>query len=143
MNQVAEFRAHDLTELQTVAERLASRIKMGDWIWLEGDLGAGKTALVRAMMRAWGYQGEVTSPTYLIMNEYELWGRKVYHIDGFRLEGRASEVWDPQALEEGICLVEWPQNTGLRPERFQWKIEISANPQSNERLIRLISKPFC
>jgi len=143
MKDVTEFSAQDLTELQKVAERIASRIQMGDWVWFEGDLGAGKTALVRALLKAWGYAGEVTSPTYLIMNEYELWGRSVYHIDGFRLEGRASDVWDPEALEKGICLVEWPQNTGLKPERFQWKIEISVDSQSNRRLIRLISKPFC
>jgi tRNA threonylcarbamoyladenosine biosynthesis protein TsaE len=141
--ETLEWTAADLEELQKVAERIASRIQMGDWVWMEGDLGAGKTALARALMRAWGYQGEVTSPTYLIMNEYELWGRKVFHIDGFRLDGRPADVWDPEALEQGICLVEWPQNTGLKLSRFQWKIEISVDSQTNQRLIRLISKPFC
>jgi len=143
MAETLEWTAADLDELQKVAERIASRIQMGDWVWMEGDLGAGKTALVRALMKAWGYQGEVTSPTYLIMNEYELWGRRVFHIDGFRLDGRPADVWDPAALEQGICLVEWPQNTGLKPSRFQWKIEISVDSQTNQRLIRLISKPFC
>lgn len=143
MADTLEWTAADLDELQKVAERIASRIQMGDWVWLEGDLGAGKTALVRALMKAWGYSAEVTSPTYLIMNEYELWGRKVFHIDGFRLEGRSADVWDPEELEQGICLVEWPQNSGLKPSRFQWKIEISVDSQTNQRLIRLISKPFC
>jgi tRNA threonylcarbamoyladenosine biosynthesis protein TsaE len=92
--------------------RLAQQLPAQAVIYLYGELGAGKTALVRALLHALGYRGKVRSPTYTLVEPYELPGRTLYHLDLYR-------VSDPQELEylglrellgaDAVCLVEWPQ----------------------------------
>jgi tRNA threonylcarbamoyladenosine biosynthesis protein TsaE len=82
---------------------------------ISGDLGAGKTTLIRAMCHGYGVVGEVTSPTYAIVHEYEAPRSVVYHLDLFRLDGPAQLVhigWTEIVSAFALVLVEWPERAG-------------------------------
>ncbi|MEQ8858803.1 MAG: tRNA (adenosine(37)-N6)-threonylcarbamoyltransferase complex ATPase subunit type 1 TsaE [Pseudomonadales bacterium] len=101
-------------EAATVAfgARLAARLRPGMLVYLHGDLGAGKTTLARGILRALGHSGAVKSPTYTLLEPYELPSYLVYHFDFYR-------IVDPQELDfigvdelldsAAIKLVEWPE----------------------------------
>jgi len=82
-------------------------------IFLQGDLGAGKTTLVRGFMRAAGYDGVVKSPTYNIVEEYELEQRLFYHFDLYRLVDAEELEWlgmEDYLKANSVCFIEWPDN---------------------------------
>jgi tRNA threonylcarbamoyladenosine biosynthesis protein TsaE len=90
---------------------LAATLKPGIVVWLEGDLGTGKTTLVRGLMREAGEAGPVKSPTYTLVEVHLISGLYFYHFDFYRFN-QAEEYLDA-GLDEyfsgnGICLAEWP-----------------------------------
>ncbi len=102
------------------AGRLAPLLRAGDVVALRGDLGAGKTALARAVVRALAGEGtEVPSPTFTLVQIYGAPPAPVWHFDLYRLSdpGEVEELgWD-EARADGIALVEWPDRLGpLAPE---------------------------
>ena len=94
---------------------LAAAVRPGCVIWLEGDLGAGKTTLVRGLLRAAGDTGPVKSPTYTLVEVHPVSGIYFYHFDFYRfnqpeeyLDAGLDEYFAKHGNAAGICLVEWP-----------------------------------
>jgi tRNA threonylcarbamoyladenosine biosynthesis protein TsaE len=102
----------DAGAMEAVGARLAPLLRAGDRVFFSGDLGAGKTTLIRGILRGLGYTGPVKSPTFTLVESYTVAGLEFYHFDLYRLE-------DPEELEtigirdymdgHGVCLVEWPE----------------------------------
>ena len=97
-------------QTEEVGARLAEGLSPGDVVTVSGELGTGKTTLVRGACRALGVQGPVTSPTYTIGHRYA--GRiPVSHLDLFRFAGVSAAEWgdlEPYFLD-AVCFVEWPE----------------------------------
>ena len=130
----------DLSATERLAAHLAPCLKPGDVVALRGDLGAGKTAFARALIRAlMGDEAEeVPSPTFNLLLTYEAEAGTVYHFDLYRLDAaqEAYELGIEEAFDEGITLIEWPDRLGaLLPEdRLDLTLEILSDSARRGRL---------
>jgi tRNA threonylcarbamoyladenosine biosynthesis protein TsaE len=99
-------------ELAEWGERLGRASTAPLVIAISGELGAGKTTLVRAICHGYGVRDDVTSPTYTLVHEYKSGRSKVYHLDLYRLRN-AGELtalgWDEIMNEDALVIVEWPE----------------------------------
>ncbi len=133
-----------LADTERLAARLASALRPGDALLLEGPLGAGKSALARAVLRRLVCDPalEVPSPSFTLVQSYDLpHGNAAHHYDLYRLSGPADlrELgWDE--AREGIVLVEWPDRLGaLRPDDA---IDVALAPGGGEeRRVATLSGP--
>ena len=109
-----EFISHSAEQTQRIGERLGRMLDSGDVVCLEGDLGAGKTCLAQGIGRGLGAAARLTSPTFIIVNQYRLPGRsyRLQHVDLYRIEAvaeaRATGLED-LFFGEDVCVVEWAE----------------------------------
>jgi tRNA threonylcarbamoyladenosine biosynthesis protein TsaE len=120
------IRPLSLPELVAEGETLGQSLPPGSVLAFEGDLGAGKTTLVQAIVRGLGATTPATSPTYALVHRYQ--GRRgpVFHVDCYRLrspEEAADLDWEGLLREGDALLIEWPERAGawlpVRPRRFR------------------------
>ena len=129
-----------LTERELVdwGSRLGRQIDPPLFITVDGDLGAGKTTLVRAICNGYGVRDEVTSPTFAIVHQYEAPKSPVYHIDLFRLETPSALQnigWDDIVQADALVLVEWPRRAGSLIPQSHLPIELRHVPGDGTRRV--------
>ncbi|VVC75033.1 tRNA threonylcarbamoyladenosine biosynthesis protein TsaE [Aquicella siphonis] len=154
MNKHIRFTTHLTNEGATLAfgVRLAQAVKSGVILYLDGQLGAGKTTLTRGFLRGLGYQGKVKSPTFTLVEPYEVSGKKIFHFDFYRLDHPEelmhigiAEYFDPGS----VCLIEWPEkgypvlpeadlicHIAIEPEGRSLRLE--ARSQRGDEILKLL-----
>ena len=115
------YNVNSVEETWELARKLASELKPGDVVCLEGDLGAGKTTFTQGLAAALGVPGRVTSPTFCIVQEHRQQStaadssRLLVHMDLYRLHGEDDVIaigWEDYLAEGAILVVEWPERAG-------------------------------
>jgi tRNA threonylcarbamoyladenosine biosynthesis protein TsaE len=130
------FTLNDLNDV--VRELLKAGAGRNIWLFY-GGMGAGKTTLIKAICKALGVHSPMTSPTFSIVNEYNIEsGGVIYHFDFYRLknEEEAYDIGVEEYLDSGrICFVEWPERIPsiLPPSRFELHIDIESATQRRIR----------
>ncbi|MBA2518114.1 MAG: tRNA (adenosine(37)-N6)-threonylcarbamoyltransferase complex ATPase subunit type 1 TsaE [Chloroflexia bacterium] len=145
MSLILAIASHDDTVRLGI--ELGRRLVPGDLVLLHGDLGSGKTTLAQGMLAGLGVTGPVPSPTFTLINEYDVnaasggdrW--RLYHLDLYRLRDDELDgigFDDYLAPADGISLIEWPERAGSRLDTDYLLIEITAtgNQQRNIRVSR-------
>ena len=123
MPPATELQSASPEETERAGERLAARLRPGSVVALVGDLGAGKTCFIRGLVRGLGVNQTVSSPTFVLVNEYR--GRlPVFHVDAYRTESLAELLdlgLDEYIGGDGVTVVEWADKLpALLPAHTIW-----------------------
>ena len=140
MSEVTLYLA-DEEAMTAFGARIAKTTQGHGLIFLEGDLGAGKTTLSRGIIRGLGHVGAVKSPTFTLVEPYEIGDIRAFHFDLYRLV-------DPEELEylgirdyfedDALCLIEWPdKGAGFLPKP---DLTITISPQDSGRSLKILSQ---
>ncbi len=113
-----EYLSHSEQETQEIGKKISATLHGGDIVALSGDLGAGKTTLVKGIAAGLGIEHEMTSPTFTLMNVYDVKSKKakvksLVHIDTYRLKDEKElvdiGVEDYLGAPDTVCIIEWPE----------------------------------
>ena len=119
-----EFFSHSPHQTRRLGIHLGGLLKVGDLICLEGNLGSGKTVLVQGIAQGWGALDPVSSPTYVIVNEYRRADQqRLFHMDAYRLENAMDvEILDfDRMMTQGPIAIEWAERIRtMIPEKHLW-----------------------
>jgi tRNA threonylcarbamoyladenosine biosynthesis protein TsaE len=129
----------DESATAALAARLAALARPGDVIALSGELGAGKTSFARAFIRARGGDEAVPSPTFTLVQVYDLPQGAIWHFDLYRLR-HAEEAWElgiEDAFHDGISLVEWPERLAdlLPARRLRVALDFGPSPTARRAIL--------
>jgi tRNA threonylcarbamoyladenosine biosynthesis protein TsaE len=140
MTMTEQITLNSEQDTQNFGAKLAAQLKAPFTIYLLGELGAGKTRLVRAILQSLGHQGNVKSPTYTLVEPYQLQGINYHHFDLYRLS-------DPEELEylgirdyfsdNAINFIEWPEKGAGWIQDADLVIELAYGEHEQQRIARL------
>ena len=131
------FETRSVVGTTKLGKRLARRLGAGDCVALIGELGAGKTALVRGLVIGLGLEEEkvVSSPTFVLVQEYHA-RVPVYHLDLYRMIDPQAELSDlglDEMLEDGVVLIEWADRADGALPRPRWQVQIDIAGKNSRR----------
>jgi len=131
------FETRSMKGTASLGRELAARFGAGDCVALTGELGAGKTALVRGIATGLGLDDErmVSSPTFVLVQEYA-GDVPIYHLDLYRLtapEGELADLGVDEMLDDGVVLIEWAERAGESLPRPRWSIRIEITGSRSRR----------
>lgn len=139
--KLIEQRADTAEAMEALGARLAPGLHAGLLLYLHGELGAGKTTLVRGILRGLGHTGAVKSPTYTLVEPYALDKFPLYHFDLYRLN-------DPRELEfigvrdylegQGVCLIEWAERGA--PVLPDADVDVTIERAGETRVVRFTAR---
>ena len=146
MTKVLETPVLDETAMAELAGELAERLRAPMVVFLEGDLGAGKTTFTRAVLRSLGYRGAVKSPTYGILEQYPLKHFELVHLDLYRIIETGELEFlglDDLHHSHAVFMIEWPERGASRLPASDLTIQFSQlrsqNPLRKSFFIRSIT----
>ena len=135
----------DVFATEAAGARLASALRGGMVVAISGELGAGKTTLVRGCLRALGWDAPVKSPTYMLVEQYPLSSIYFYHFDFYRFADPSE--WETAGLadyfrDDSVCVVEWPERVAPLLPRPDLRLTLShpVDPDAAGRNVALIAQ---
>ena len=141
-----DFFSRSPEQTRRIGARLGNALQAGDVICLQGDLGAGKTTFVQGVAKGWGSLDTVSSPTFIIVNEYRRDdGNRLFHMDAYRLDSalEADELDLDSMLADGALLIEWPERIdGLVPPEHLWIQLEHIDEEDREMKFKAVGKRY-
>lgn len=133
------FKTRSVVDTEALGRQLATRLGRGDLVALEGQLGAGKTVLVRGLSQGLGLADgrDVSSPTYVLVQEYA-GSVPIFHIDLYRLaepKGQLADLGLEEMLQAGVVLIEWASKAEEDLPRPFWRIVIELTGKTGRKII--------
>jgi len=136
-----KYTLHNLDDSKAFARKLGALLVPGDVVLFKGDLGAGKSTLIRTLIQSLcGETTEVPSPSFTLVQTYEAPQFEIWHFDFYRLEDTEEifELGIEEAFQSGVSLIEWPERLGSYTPKNHLLIEITQGLIYDERFLTLI-----
>ena len=131
-----DFKSNSEIDTKKFAQKLSSKLKIGDIVVLSGELGSGKTKFTEGILEYFNLQDEISSPTFTIVNEYHSNNLPIYHFDVYRLEDEDEflAIGGEEYFNKGICIIEWGEMIeNVLPKEY---IKISFSKDNNDENLR-------
>lgn len=142
---MVELISHSEEETKQIAMKIASKLNIGNVLVLTGDLGSGKTKFTEGILEYFDFKGEISSPTFTIVNEHTSDKINVYHFDVYRLEDSDEflAIGGDEYFEKGISIIEWGEIIEDVLPNDAIKIEFSRDlDHENERILKIYNFKF-